>query len=139
MFLWLKAFHIIGFTAWFAGIFYIWRLFVYHAETNSPDVRAQLAIMEYRLYKFIMRPAMVVTLLCGIGLFYIQWDAFARSFWIWAKIALVLIVLVNHFLSDYFRKKLAAGAIYRGRIFRFINEVPTILLIGIVLLVVFKP
>ncbi|MCE9599655.1 MAG: CopD family protein [Spirochaetia bacterium] len=139
MFLWIKAIHIIGFTAWFAGIFYIWRLFVYHAETNSEDVRNQLAIMERKLYKFIMRPAMVLTLCCGILLFYFQWDAIARSVWIWLKILLVLFVLGNHFLADYYRKQLAAGVRYTGRRFRYLNEVPTILLICIVLLVVLKP
>ncbi|HMX56353.1 MAG TPA: protoporphyrinogen oxidase HemJ [Leptospiraceae bacterium] len=139
MILWLKAFHIIGFTAWFAGIFYIWRLFVYHAETTSEDVRNQLAIMEYKLYKYIMRPAMVVTLFFGFALLYLQWEAFFRSAWIWLKLCLVALVLANHFMAESYRKKLARGMAYKSRIFRILNEMPTVLLIGIVLLVVLKP
>ncbi|MBL8021828.1 MAG: CopD family protein [Leptospirales bacterium] len=139
MVLWIKAIHIIGFTAWFAGIFYIWRLFVYHADTESQAVRDQLAIMERKLYKFIMRPAMVITLACGVGLFYLQWDVIARSYWIWIKVGLVLLVLGNHFLSNYYRLQLARGVSYKGRRFRFLNEVPTLLLICIVLLAVLKP
>lgn len=139
MVLWIKAIHIIGFTAWFAGIFYIWRLFVYHAETSSQEVRDQLAIMERKLYKFIMRPAMVITLACGVLLFYFQWDAISRSAWIWLKLGLVAFVVINHFLADYYRRQLAQGVSYRGRKFRFLNEVPTLLLICIVLLAVLKP
>jgi putative membrane protein len=139
MILWIRAFHIIAFTAWFAGLFYIWRLFVYHAESSSNDVREQLAVMERRLYKIIMRPAMFVTLFLGAWLFYIQWDVFRASVWIWLKLLLVAGVVVNHYLADYYRVRLLAGDSFNPKIFRFLNEMPTLLLIPIVILVTVKP
>ncbi len=139
MLLWFKSFHIIGFVAWFAGIFYIWRLFVYHSESPSQEVRSQLAIMEYKLYKYIMRPSMVVTLFFGAALLYLEWNAFWQMGWIWLKLVCVAGVLANHFLAEYYRIQLAQGRTYPSRRFRILNEVPTLLLIAIVLLVMLKP
>ena len=79
MYLWFKVFHIVGFVAWFAGMFYIWRLFVYHAEATSIDVKTTLAVMERKLYNIIMTPAMLVTLFCGAVLFWIQWNIFNKN------------------------------------------------------------
>ncbi|MCB1160741.1 MAG: CopD family protein, partial [Leptospiraceae bacterium] len=127
------------FTAWFAGIFYIWRLFVYHAETGSQEVRDTLAVMERKLYKYIMRPAMVVTIFCGTALLWIQWNSFARTYWIWIKVGLVVLVLFQHFLSEYYRHQLLKGKEYNSKLFRVLNEFPTLLLIFIVILVILKP
>jgi protoporphyrinogen IX oxidase len=139
LFLWIKAFHIIALVAWFAGIFYIWRLFVYHAESTSEDMRQTLIIMERRLYFAIMMPAMIVTLGLGFCLLYLSWESYHASGWIWTKIGLVFILLINHFMADYYRRKLLEGRRYRSKIFRILNEMPTILLIAIVILVVIKP
>ncbi|HMV44470.1 MAG TPA: protoporphyrinogen oxidase HemJ [Leptospiraceae bacterium] len=139
MYLWFKALHIISLIAWFAGIFYIWRLFVYHTETNSEDVKATLAIMERKLYTIIMRPAMFATLFFGFGLFYLQWNAFSNSIWIWLKIFLVILVVGQHHMANFYRKKLLEGVVYRSKKFRILNEIPTLLMILIVILVVFKP
>ena len=136
-YLWFKVGHIVGFVAWFAGIFYIWRLFVYHAETESDAVRAQLAIMEYRLYKYIMRPAASITILFGLSLFYINSDLI-YSVWIWVKLTLVTGVLIQHFLAEHYRNQLAEGRTFDSKFFRIMNEVPTLLLIGIVILAVLK-
>ncbi len=139
MYLWFKAIHIIGLIAWFAGIFYIWRLFVYHVEATSEEVKSTLAVMERKLYKIIMVPAMIVTLIFGFAMLYLQWNAFAYTIWIWLKIFLVFLVIGQHHLANYYRKKLLEGVVYRSRKFRLWNEVPTLLMILIVILVVLKP
>lgn len=128
-----------GFVAWFAGIFYIWRLFVYHSEATSTEVKSTLAIMERKLYKYIMRPAMVITLFCGIMMLILQWNVLYSTYWIWLKISAVFILVFQHFLADYYRIKLLEGKIYASRKFRFLNELPTLLLILIVILAVLKP
>lgn len=139
LYLWFKVFHIVGFVAWFAGIFYIWRLFVYHAEAESDEVRKTLALMEVRLYRIIMLPAMAVTLFFGLALLGFQWKAFTQSLWLWGKLSLVLLVMVQHFLADHYRKRLAAGEKFSSKRFRLLNEVPVVFLLGIVILVVVKP
>lgn len=137
--LWFKVLHIISFVAWFAGIFYIWRLYVYHSETTSSEVKETLSVMERRLYKYIMRPAMVSTLVSGIVLLYLMWSFYAKSIWIWLKVFLVLLVLAQHFLAEYYRIQLQNGKTYPSKTFRILNEVPTLLLIFIVILVIIKP
>lgn len=139
MYLWFKALHIISLIAWFAGIFYIWRLFVYHTEATSEEVKSTLAVMEKKLYFIIMRPAMFATLIFGFAMLYLQWNVFSTSVWIWLKIFLVFIVVGQHHMANYYRKKLLEGIVYRSRRFRLLNEVPTLLMIFIVILVVFKP
>lgn len=139
LYLWFKALHIIGFVAWFAGMFYIWRLFVYHAGTTSYDVKVQLAIMERKLYQIIMGPAMVFTVTFGIGLLIIRWEGISHSVWIWMKIGLVGLLIVMHLLAGRYRRQLESGRDYDPRIFRILNEVPTVLLFAIVILAVLKP
>lgn len=139
LYLWAKALHIIGIVAWFAGIFYIWRLFVYHAEASSQEVKETLAIMERKLYKIIMTPAMYFSLFFGFFMLYLNWDYLAYTYWLWIKLLLVAGVIVIHFLSDYYRKQLLKGNNYPSKLFRILNEVPTLLLIFIVILVVLKP
>ncbi|HEX6668112.1 MAG TPA: CopD family protein, partial [Gemmatimonadales bacterium] len=93
-YLWLKAFHIIGVVAWFAGLFYLVRLFVYHveaAERPEPEravLQPQFALMERRLYLIITQPAMLVTMLTAVGLLVLQ-PGWLRDWWLWAKVALV--------------------------------------------------
>lgn len=139
IFLWIKTFHIIAFTAWFAGIFYIWRLFVYHSETNSPETKKTFEVMEIKLYRIIMRPAMIITIALGVTLFVMQWERLSFSIWIWIKIAFVCLVIFQHHLAGYYMKKLAEGKIYNSKKFRILNEFPTLLLIIIVALAVIKP
>lgn len=139
MYLWFKAFHIIALIAWFAGIFYIWRLFVYHVEATSDEVKSTLAVMERKLYKIIMVPAMIVTLIFGFAMLYLQWNAFAYTIWMWLKIFLVFLVVGQHHMANFYRKKLLEGVTYPSKKFRILNEVPTLLMILIVILVVLKP
>jgi putative membrane protein len=139
LYLWAKALHIIGIIAWFAGIFYIWRLFVYHAETNSQEVRDTLAVMEKKLFIIIMQPAMIFSLFFGFLMLYLNWEYLSKTLWIWLKLVLVFGVVVIHFLSNWYRKKLLEGKTYSSKRFRVLNEVPTLLMILIVILVVLKP
>ncbi|MCB1179642.1 MAG: protoporphyrinogen oxidase HemJ [Leptospiraceae bacterium] len=136
---WCKILHIIGLVAWFAGMFYIWRLFVYHVESESVDVKNTLAVMERKLYKIIMRPAMVFTLFFGFMMLYLNWKFYSKAGWIWTKIFLVCILLFLHYLSDWYREQLLKGKTYPSKKFRILNEMPTILLILIVILVILKP
>ncbi len=139
MYLWMKAMHIISFIAWYAGIFYIWRLFVYHAMAESPDVKKTLEVMEYKLLRYIMMPASAATLIFGLILMMIQWGMIAVTLWFWIKLILVTLVFAQHILAGYYRKQLAAGRQYNHKLFRWLNEFPTVLLIGIVILAVVKP
>lgn len=138
-YLWLKAFHIISMVAWFAGIFYIWRLFVNHAMTESQAVKDQLGIMEGKLIRIIMNPAMILTVGFGLSMLLLQLSAFLITGWIWVKLMLVLVLLANHFMAVRYHKRLLRGETFPHRRFRFLNEIPTLVLIGVVLLAVLKP
>ncbi len=137
-----KAFHLIAAFAWMAGMFYLPRLYVYHAEAGIGTPQAEtFKIMERRLLKVIMNPAMIVTVLLGLwiafGTGYIDWKT---AGWLHAKIVLVAMMVTLHMLLAKWRKDFAADLIpHSSRFFRMINEAPTVLLIGIVILVVVKP
>ena len=139
MYLWLKIFHIVFMVAWYAGMFYIWRLFVYHSETESDEVKKTLAIMEKKLLKIIMNPAMIITITLGSVMLYMQWAAFATSVWIWVKISLVVLLVGLQHMAESYRKKLEKGVKFNSKKFRIINEVPTLILIVIVAMVILKP
>ena len=137
MYEWIKVLHVISFVAWFAGLFYLPRLYVYHAENADHDhTRKTLEIMEYKLLKFIMNPAMIATWIFGVGLIHYVGSAG----WLHAKITLVVILSAFHMYLGVIRKKLInEPSKYSSKYFRYINEVPTVLLILIVILVVVKP
>jgi len=134
---WLKWLHIVALISWMVGLFYLPRLFVYHAEATSPDVRATLSVMQAKLMKVIMNPAMLVTWVSGIALI---GAIGGGGLWLALKVACVFALTGFHGVCGKWRKELAAGTSTReGRFFRMMNEVPTVLLIAIVGLVVFKP
>lgn len=139
IYLWVKAFHVIFMVAWFAGMFYIWRLFVYHMENPHQEVKAQLAIMEKRLYKIIMMPAMLITVILGLVMLVWRWEIFLQVKWIWIKILVVLVLLYWHFLAYYYIRQFDKGKTYPSRQFRIMNEVPTLILIVAVVLAILKP
>ena len=138
---WLKAIHVIAAFAWMAGMFYLPRLYVYHAEAGAGSPQAEtFKVMEHKLLSVIMTPAMIVTV--GLGL----WLAFgtaavdSKAAWLYVKIALAGAMVALHIMLAKWRTDFAAGRIpHSSRFFRIINEVPTLLLIGIVILVVVKP
>lgn len=141
---WYKAFHLIGVVVWFAGLFYLVRLFVYHAEASQqPEpaqtiLKNQYEIMEKRLYHIITMPGMVVTVAMAIGLLTTE-PAILKDGWMHIKLAFVVALLGYHFYCGRLMKKLAAGECkWSGQQFRALNEAPTVLLVAIVLLAVFK-
>ena len=138
-YLWLKAVHVLAIISWMVGLLYLPRLFVYHVEagTGSPQA-ATFQVMERRLMRAIMLPAMIVVWITGVWLA-IQ-GHWLKAGWLHWKIMLVLLLSGLHGYLSVERKKLAAGTTKRSsRDFRIMNEVPTLLLIGIVVLVVVKP
>ncbi len=142
--LWLKALHIIFIVTWFAGIFYIPRLFIYHSQSKDPQVRQLFNLMENRLYKVIMVPSMVLTLVLGGGLLFIRWDAVYQSGWIWLKIVLVSALVGYHHYCGALIRRLAAVAPgepqpLSDKFLRVFNEIPALLLIIIVFLAVTRP
>jgi putative membrane protein len=138
---WLKALHIIAVIAWMAGLLYLPRLFVYHAEAPARSNRAAtFEIMERRLMRGIMMPALVMTYLFGIALLATPGIVDWRQSWIWAKLALVLSLTVFHGLLERWRRDFAAGRnAHRARFYRIVNELPTLAMVAIVILVVVKP
>ena len=135
-----KSLHLIAVISWMAGLLYLPRIFVYHAEneTNN-DIKSVFKIMEHKLFFYIMTPAMLASWVFGILLIYVQsYETF--SFWLAIKLILVIILTFYHFLLlkwliDF--KKVSNS--HSGKFFRYMNEVPTILLIIIIFVVVFKP
>jgi putative membrane protein len=140
-YLWLKALHIVAVIAWMAGLLYLPRLFVYHAAVPHESDRAQmLAGMERRLLRGIMLPAVLLTYVFGVSLAVLPGVVDWRSVWIWLKLAGVLLLTLFHVLLARWRRELAAGrSTHTPRFFRAVNELPTIAMIAIVLLVVLKP
>jgi putative membrane protein len=137
--LFVKAFHIITMVAWFAGLFYLPRLFVYHAECSDAISRERFKVMERRLYFGITWPAAVFTTLLGVWLISYNPSYYLKAGWMHAKLSLVLILWVYHLGCGHYRKVFAQDKNQRStRFFRFYNEMPTLLLVGIVLLVVIK-
>ena len=138
MYEWLKVLHIISFVSWFAGLFYLPRLFVYHSENSSHEHTCKtLEVMEYKLLKYIMNPAMIATWIFGVTL--IHHVGFSGG-WLHTKILLVVILSGYHMYLGVIRKKLIIDSSkYSSKYFRYINEVPTVLLILIVILVIIKP
>lgn len=137
--LWLKAVHIFAFAAWMAGMWYLPRLMVYHADAAVGSSASEtLKVMERRLLKAITTPAMVVTVAVGLWLATVQGQW--RDGWLHGKLLLVTLLLATHGLFARHVRELAADQRERSsRYFRAVNEVPTVLFLGIVLLVVLKP
>lgn len=140
-FYWLKALHIIGVVTWFAGLFYIFRLYVYHVENEGKeDVTKVLEVMERRLYRGICWPAMVITALAGVGLWSTNFSGYLAAGWFQVKLLGLVALFGYHFYCGKVRKDLAAGrCTLTSRQCRLINEVPTVLLLTIVAMAVVKP
>lgn len=142
LYLWLKALHIISVIAWMAGLLYLPRLFVYHAETAVGSAQSEVfKTMERRLLRGIMNPAMVAAYVFGIlVLLTPEMIESWRSPWFHVKVALIALLTIYHHLLARWRKAFATDANRRpAGFFRWINEVPTLIMIGIVILVVVKP
>ena len=139
MYEWIKALHVIAVIAWMAGMLYLPRLFVYHsiAETGSKQSET-FKVMERRLLRAIINPAMIVTWV--VGLWLMIEGGFLRSGWLHAKIALVVILSGVHGLLARWTREFAEDRnVHSQTFYRIVNEIPTLLMIGIVILVIVKP
>jgi|SRR5689334_25430747 len=135
--LWIKSLHVIFVVSWFAGLFYLPRLFVYHAQAEDEPSRDRFKVMERRLYRGIMTPAMILTIASGLWL----WLAFGfTGAWLYTKVFLVFLLVAYHF---WMRRLMRDFALERNKrdhkFYRWVNEVPTVLLVAIVILAVVKP
>jgi protoporphyrinogen IX oxidase len=142
MYLWLKALHIIAVIAWMAGKLYLPRLFVYHAAAKpGSELSETLKMMERRLLKLIINPAMIATWLLGLSLIWLMGkDAFVQSGWLHAKLVLVFAMTGLHGFFARLVKQFDTDRNQRSqRFYRIINEIPTVLLIVIVVLATVKP
>ena len=138
----LRALHIIAFVAWMAGLFYLPRLFVYHCRTEcASEASALFSVMERKLFRIIMIPAMLATWLLGGALIYtLGWEWFLAAHWLHVKLAFLLVMQGFHEYLGMTLKAFAQGRRpHSEKFYRIINEIPTLLLIAIVFLAVLKP
>ena len=139
-----KSIHLIAVISWMVGLLYLPRIFVYHSETvankKSEDLTSTFKTMERRLFVYIMNPAMIVSWIFGILLIYSIGLDNLSSFWLQLKLLFVVILTIYHlFLFQCLRKFNENSNSYSSRFYRIINETPTVLLISIILIIVFKP
>ena len=144
MYGWIKAFHIISVIAWMAGMLYLPRLFVYHCAAEKGSVQSEtFKVMERRLLRGIINPAMIATYVFGVWLAWLIADSRYPSYlpgWLWGKIVLVLMLSGVHGMLAHWRRDFAAdNNRYSQKFYRIINEAPTVLMIAIVILATVKP
>jgi len=138
LFIWIKALHVIAIIAWMAGLLYLPRLFVYHAQAGAGSPSETFKVMERKLYSIIMTPAMLVS--WAAGLYLAVEGGYFHNGWFHAKLALVLLMTGVHFYDGALIRAFAADTNQlSSRFFRFFNEAPTLLMIGVVILVIVKP
>jgi putative membrane protein len=139
MYEWIKAFHVVAVISWMAGMLYLPRLMVYHAEAQTGSIQSEtFKVMERRLLKGIINPAMTIAWVLGL---YLAWEGFGfKGGWLHGKILLALILSAIHgMLVKHVRAFAADSNVKSPRYFRILNEVPAVLMVGIVILVIVKP
>ncbi len=139
--LWIKAFHVIAMVTWFSGLFYLPRLFVYHAMSTDQISQERFKIMERKLYYGIMTPGAILTILLGVWLLHAYaWQLYKTALWLHLKLGLVLILMLYHLYCGYLRRQFQRNQNTHSHVFyRWLNEFPVLLLIGIVILAIVKP
>jgi len=138
--LWVKAFHIVAVICWFAGLFYLPRLYVYHAMSEDQISRDRFKIMERKLFRGIMTPSAIATVVLGGWLISFNSSFYMSAWWMHAKLGLVAVLLVYHYFCWRFLIAFRDDSNIRSHtFFRFFNEFPVLLLVAIVILVVVKP
>ena len=139
--LWVKALHVISLVTWFAGLFYLPRLFVYHAMATDELGMARFCVMERKLYWGIMAPGAVLTLGCGVWLAWgLGWDGFVFARWLHVKLVFVAATVGYHLWCGVLLRGFAEGRNRRSHVwYRVFNEVPVLFLVGIVVLAIVKP
>ena len=133
--LWIEAFHVVFVVTWFAGLFYLPRLFVYHSQTEDGPGQERFVTMERRLYRFTTPSAVLAV---GFGL-WLWWGYGFGGTWLYTKIVLVGFLILYYIYLGRLCRELAQGHRRSTRFYRIINEVPVLLLIAIVILAVVKP
>lgn len=138
--LWVKAFHIIAVVTWFAALFYLPRLFVYHAQAKDPISKERFCIMERKLYRGIATPSMIIVILLGAVLSQANFAYYSQMTWYWLKLLLVAILIGYHHACGVYVSRFQHDTVKRSHVyFRFFNEFPVLILIGAVILVVVRP
>jgi putative membrane protein len=138
--LWIKSFHVISMVAWFAGLFYLPRLFVYHADAKDAPSNARFKIMEHRLYYGITTPAGLLTVFFGLWLLFLNHAAYSQMMWLHVKFVLVGLLILFHLycgliVRDFKKDRNQKSA----KFYRIFNEFPTIILIFVVILSIVQP
>lgn len=137
---WILSFHIIFMVCWFAGIFYLPRLFVYHSSSHDTPSIERFNIMERKLYYGIMMPSAILTTVFGIWLITLNPEVYMKAGWLHTKLVLVTLLWIFHFYCGHLRRQFKAGNNKHTHVYyRIINEIPVVLLAGIVILAVVKP
>ncbi|EEZ79834.1 MAG: protoporphyrinogen oxidase HemJ [Candidatus Thioglobus sp.] len=138
--LWIKAFHIISVITWFAALFYLPRLFVYHAMSDDKPSTERFKIMERKLYRGIMMPSFIVASVLGVWMTMDGWVVYSVQYWLHAKLALVIMLIIYHFYCGHLVQVFKEGKNTRSHVFyRWFNEFPVLILVAVVVLVVVKP
>ncbi|MDK8465492.1 protoporphyrinogen oxidase HemJ [Marinobacter sp. SS13-12] len=138
--LWVKALHIIAMVCWFAGIFYLPRLFVYHAACEDKAGRERFKIMERKLYRGITTPSMIATVVFGLWLISYNVQGYMSQGWLHAKLLLVVLLIGYHFYCGHLVKVFRDDRNTRSHVFyRWFNEVPVLVLVAVVILASVKP
>jgi protoporphyrinogen IX oxidase len=139
--LWIKALHLIFMVTWFAGLFYLPRLFVYHAQSTDEISNERFKVMERKLFYGIMTPGMIATFIFGIWMLLdYAWVLYASAWWLVIKLTLLAIMLIYHYvcwlwLQDFKNDRNSHSHVY----YRWMNEVPVIFLVSIIMLAIVKP
>lgn len=137
---WILALHIIFMVCWFAGLFYLPRLFVYHSEATDTISIERFKIMERRLFNGIMTPASVLTIIFGTWILALNFTVYMQMEWLRVKLSLVMLLIAYHIYCGYLVRVFKANANrFSHKFYRWFNEVPTLLLFAIVILVVVQP
>ena len=140
MYLWVKAFHIIAVVCWFAALFYLPRLFVYHAMSDDEKSIERFKIMERKLYRGIMTPSAIVTVILGIWIVFLAPQIYMAGGWFHAKLTMVGLLIIYHMYCGKLLRDFRDDKNTRSHVFyRWFNEAPVLLLIGIIIMVVVKP
>lgn len=138
-FAWIKAFHIIFVVCWFAALFYLPRLFVYHSMAEDQISKDRFKTMERKLYRAIGTPSMIATIFFGAWAASYNWPYYSSATWFWIKLSLVAVLVGYHFLCGYYTKLFRDDRLPANHVFfRFFNEFPVIILFAVVILVVVR-
>ncbi|QKQ23669.1 CopD family protein [Candidatus Ruthia endofausta] len=138
--LWIKAFHIISVITWFAALFYLPRLFLYHSMSKDKPSIERFKVMERKLYKGIMMPSFILASVLGLWMTIDGWAYYSTQYWLYVKLLLVILLITYHFYCGYLVGLFKADKNTRSDVFyRWFNEFPVLILVGVVILVAVKP